>query len=239
VRRGRLIRIRTIVVLGAAGIALFVILTSVRSGLMYGQMSLNQLEENMIDTMISGHADLGTSEYALSQYDQNRLSGLELAAAIERSHETNGVPWMYGYHNWLYIARSVPRFVWPGKPGTDPEVAINQHFGFSQADQLTVPFSSGYADGGIIGVGVGLALMGLLLCLIQHFVWRLKSGALIYAGSTALLLNFEQYVAEYPLGWARCLVILLAVDFAIRGVTKLFGARPRRVRSRVSSVNEV
>jgi|GEM_PF-5087320 len=228
IRRTSHVRMRTLLIFGAVGMTFFVFITSVRSALMNGDMSIEDLETSMARTMFSSRSDLSSSASFLKDHHQNRLSGLELPAAIERSHATSGASWMYGYHNWLMVARSVPRFIWPGKPSTDPEVAITSHFGLQDADQLTVPFGSGYADGGVLGVAIGFALMGVSLCAIQHFVWNLKSAALIYTGSTVLLQNFEQYIAEYPLSWIRCLAVVLLLDAIIRPLAGAFNRNRRR-----------
>jgi hypothetical protein len=171
--------------------------------------------------------DLGVTLDSLVREDQDRLAGLEFVTAIEASHRGFHIAWMYGYHNWLCMARYVPRIIWRNKPGTDAEVAIDQHFGLEDTDQLSTPLSSGYADGGPLGMVLGFSILGVSLCVLQHSVWRMENGISIYLGSAVLLMNFEQYVLEYPIWWLRFLIMVVAADTVFRIVAFAFVGRKR------------
>lgn len=222
--------------LGCAGLS-FLVLSNFRSDLMLGRTGYNReiLQRNSKDTstkdigagIFTEGIDLSATSAFLTSYNLNRMSGLEFATAIESAHQSSNIPWMFGYHNWLVLARGVPRVIWPGKPDVDPKSAISQHFGFPDVDHLSLPFSSGYADGGIVGVAVGFAIMGVSLCLLQHWVWGMKNGLMIYLGSTVLLMNFEQYVLEYPVHWLRALAVLLSIDMVVRLICMPFHSTAR------------
>ena len=212
--------IRSIALISAAAVLSFIAISSFRYDLGYGRTAVEARTGTLAQEVLGGSLDIRAAGKFLREFNQGRLAGLEFVSAIENSRHTQNLPWMFGYHNWLVMARSVPRLLWAGKPQTDPEVAINRHYGLEDVDQLSLPFSSAYADGGVVGVVIGFAILGVSMCFIQHWVWRLENGFLLYMGSMSVLLNYEAYLLEYPLAWIRCLLVLVLVDASVRAVTK-------------------
>jgi hypothetical protein len=206
---------RTRVSLVAAAVVIFIILSNFRGHFDLAERRPGSTSGLIVGEMLADNLDMKEVATHLLAQDQGRLAGLEFASAIEGAHEDFGIPWMYGYHNYLVLVRSAPRVLYPGKPTIDPEVAINRHFGQADVDQLTTPLSSGYADFGGLGTVVGFILLGVSLCLLQHAVWKLPESAIVYLGSITLLMNFEQYVFQYPLEWIRTLSIVYVLAMAV------------------------
>jgi hypothetical protein len=200
-------------------IAAFAIITGYKAATQFGAVEAAGEGTAALD-VLTNRIDPESALKFLIFLNANRLAGLEFAGAIERSHVEQGIPWMYGGHNGLEIARSVPGFIWPGKPDLDPEVAINRHFDLEDIDQLSTPISSGFADFGAAGIVAGLALLGAVICFSQHLVWKMPGGWLMYFGSIGLLMRFETYTVEDPADWARCLLVLIMIDAAVRAAVE-------------------
>lgn len=198
-------------------LAAFAAITGYKAATQFGAIESAGEGTPALDVM-TNRIDPESALKFLMYLNADRLAALEFAGAIERSHEEQGTPWMHGYHNWLVISRSVPGFIWPGKPDLDPEVAVNDHFDLEDMDQLSTPISSGLADFGPVGIIFGLGLLGTMICICQHVVWKLPGGWLMYFGSIGLLLRFEIYTLEDPVDWARCLLVLIMIDVGVRAV---------------------
>lgn len=171
-----------------------------------------------------------------------RLAALEYPAAIEKAHTEKGIPYMLGHHNLVALGKAVPRVLWPGKPVEDPEGVVNNHFQlFNLNDQMATIIGSAYADGGIPGVLLGLPLLAVVLCIIQHWIWRFKEGLIMYLGGFGHIVHYEYYLFSYPVMWLRFLVIMVAVNFAVRLMLQMVGSVPgkRRLKNQPPGSNHL
>lgn len=172
------------------------------------------LRSNVFFDAVSMETD-DVYEYARADL-YGRLAGLEYPSAILKASFEGDVPYLHGYHNLVAASMAVPRVIWPGKPVADPKYIIDEHFNlWAIDDQLPTVIGSAFADGGIVGVVIGLPLLGVVMCLIQHLIWGLKDNLIIYLGGLGYLIHYETYLVAMPMNWLRLIAIVLIVNLCI------------------------
>jgi hypothetical protein len=167
--------------------------------------------------------DLGRSFEADSEYLENvrgRSRTSDLLIDIADSHH-EGTPVMGGAVIRAAIVASVPRVLWPGKEqfmATETwqvEELIEEHYGLPLVDMASTVFTHGYADGGVIGAMLYMALLGATLAVGEWARTRLRCALLglwVYALTVSLAVQVEQNVTDV-FGIGRVIVVLLVVDY--------------------------
>ena len=169
-----------------------------------------------------------------------RVAGLEYPAAMQKAHSEDNVPYMFGEHNLVAAGMTVPRVIWPGKPIYDPKWFIDDHYNlWAVDDQLPTPIGSAFADGGMLGVLVGLPLLAIVLCLLQHWIWGLRDGLYIYLGSLGILAHYETHLASIPLNWLRLIVIIIAINYVVHSLLRMMYGSPRGSQHRGWAVKQL
>ncbi len=165
-------------------------------------------------------------EDMLGRVIMRRLNGLDWAAAMMESRRNSGIAFLKGRHNLLTAAKIVPRVVWPSKPTVGLEAFVTRHFELSYFDQLGSLLGSAYADGGIIGVVLGFAFLGLFFVPALKLIFWRPDGIIIYMGAMIPLLAYENFIFKYTLQWLRWVLILMVINSMV-----LFAYRLIRTRS--------
>lgn len=229
-RPNREISLKSAIAIAAAVVTFFVILTGVKTAyykddsLQEAMISEHNLRGRFVTTL---GADGFLSTREISDYIRNdssyRIAGLEFPAAIERAHNKHGIAYMFGYHNLIAVSQTIPRIIWPGKLVDDPESVVVDHFGLGgvMGDQMSTLIGSAYADGGLLGVLIGMPLIAIVLCLMQGWVWSLEGGFIIYLANMNYLANFETFLLSNPLMSLRFILIMVVVNFAVRSMLEL------------------
>jgi hypothetical protein len=115
--------------------------------------------------------DLRTSFGTDSPYIYNvrkRANISDLLVDVMAAHD-RGVPFMGGRVFLTAVLAAVPRALWPGKEqlmATETwqvEELIEEHFGLPIFDMASSVLAHGYADGGLLGVVLYMALQGAVL----------------------------------------------------------------------------
>ncbi len=185
--------------------------------------------------------DLGRSFEKDSEYLENvrgRSRTSDLLIDIAESHE-EGTPAMGGAVIQAAVVASIPRMLWPGKEqfmATETwqvEELIEEHFGLPLVDMASTVFTHGYADGGVVGAVLYMALLGAVLAVGEWARTRPRCALLglwVYALAVSLAVQVEENVTDV-FGIGRVIAVLLVVDYlAGRRLERLATvARLRRV----------
>jgi len=149
--------------------------------------------------------------------DRTRM--LDLLLDIEDARR-GGAPVMGGRVLVTAVVSTIPRAVWPGKERLmavdtwQVEEVIERHFGLPVVDMASTVLTHGYADGGVAGVIVYMALFGLALGFCERYLGMARSalvGLAIYALGLSLAVQIEANVTDlFAVG--RVIAVLVVVD---------------------------
>lgn len=190
--------------------------------------------------------DLGTSLGEDSPYlenvrDRTRILDLLLDVAAARDA---GTPVMGGEVAAAALVSTIPRAVWPDKERLmavetwQVEELIERHFGLPIVDMASTVLTHGYADGGLPGVVIYMAVFGLALGLCERVLGGARSaliGLAVYAMGASLAVQVEGNVTDL-LAVGRVVVVLVVVDrLAGRWIERSTAiARPRPALGRAA-----
>lgn len=167
--------------------------------------------------------ELRASFGADSPYVENvrkRSNVPDLLVDVMAAHD-RGVPFMGGRVLLTALVAAIPRAIWRGKEhllATETwqvEEMIEQHFGLPIFDMASTVLTHGYADGGVPGVVLYMALLGMVLGVCERKLGASRSrllGLYVYALGVALAVQVEKDVtALFTVG--RFIAVLLLVDW--------------------------
>ena len=174
------------------------------------------------------------SEYLDNVQLRSRTS--ELLIDIAAAHR-DGAPLMGGEVLLAAVVATIPRMVWPGKERLlasetwQVEELIEQHFGLPISDVASTVLTHGYADGGVVGAVLYMALLGSLLGASERAGRRSGSALLglwVYALALSLAVQIEANVSDlFAVG--RVILVVVCLDrLAGRGIEQLTTMRPVR-----------
>lgn len=183
--------------------------------------------------------DLRASFGADSPYLYNvreRSNIPDLLVDVMAAHD-RGVPFMGGRVFLTALVAAVPRALWPGKEQLmatqtwQVEELIEQHFGLPIFDMASTVLTHGYADGGLPGSLVYMALLGAVLGFCERRAGRSRCallGLYVYALGVATAVQVETNVTDV-LVTGRFIIGLLLVEWlAGHGLERwVTAARPR------------
>jgi hypothetical protein len=183
--------------------------------------------------------DLRASFGADSPYLDNvrsRSNIPDLLVDVMAAHG-NGVPFMGGRVFLTALVAAVPRAIWPGKEqllATETwqvEELIERHFGLPIFDMASTVLTHGYADGGLVGMVLYMALLGVFLGVCERSLAAARNGLLglyVYALGMATAVQVEADVTDlFTIG--RLIAVLLLVDWlAGRRIERWVTAASRR-----------
>jgi len=158
----------------------------------------------------------------LIQNLQKRATGLDFPAAIMNAHLNYSIPFMYGNHNLLVSVKTIPRIIWPGKPTRGTQGEIIQNFELAQRDQIVTIFSSLYADGGIVGIIIGVGILSIFLAWVERLIFCRNDGIIVFILAFPILAQFETYFAKYCILWLRWTIIIMVVNSVIYYIYNAF-----------------
>jgi hypothetical protein len=176
-----------------------------------------------------------TSNAARNVFEQSfktdfgyRLDAFDESAAILNSHESKGIPYMWGDDFLMGAYQSVPA-IFATVPKRDPEEMIINHFELEDFDQVSTLFSSALADAGILGIPISFMVLGL----IHAYLWRncskRKISSLIALGTKCsyfamlpYLLAYEDYMGSYLAVGLRYWLVYTIIFMLILGCHAIF-----------------
>lgn len=230
---GRRLRLRQIGAYGAvAALVLFVMwpfmfhLREVAQNAGLGRTGIAARTDTLIRDVIPDALatfDLQASFTADSPYVDNvrkRSNVQDLLVDVMAAHD-RGVPVMGGRVFLTALVAAVPRFLWPGKEQVmatetwQVEEAIEEHFGLPIVDMASTVVTHGYADGGLVGVVLYMALLGAVLGVCERRVGTSRCallGLYAYALGVATAVGVETNVTDV-LVTGRFVVGLLLLDW--------------------------
>ena len=94
------------------------------------------------------------------------------------------------------------------------EELIERHFGLPLMDMASTVLTHGYADGGVIGVGLYMALMGVLLGICERSLASARCalvGLFVYGLGVSLAVQVEANVTDL-LAVGRVILVLMIAD---------------------------
>jgi len=183
--------------------------------------------------------DLTASFSAGSEYLENvreRSRILDLLMDVEAAHR-GGAPVLGGRGLLAALVATIPRAIWPGKERVmvtetwQVEELIQRHFGLPAVDMASTMLTHGYADGGVLGVIVYMALLGVLLGVCERSLGSSRSALLglwVYALGVSLAVQIEANVTDlFAVG--RVIAALLLADWLLgRRIERWITLGPRR-----------
>ena len=185
--------------------------------------------------------DLRTSLGADSPYVYNvrkRSNISDLLVDVMEAHD-RGVPFMGGRVFLTAVLAAVPRALWPGKEqllATETwqvEELIELHFGLPILDMASSVLAHGYADGGLVGVALYMALLGAVLGFCERKVGTSRCallGLCMYAMAVGRAIQVEADVTDVLL-LGRYIVGLLLLDWLVgQRMERWLTVARRRVR---------
>ena len=158
------------------------------------------------------------SEYLENVRGRSRTS--DLLIDIADAH-ADGTPVMDGAVIRAALVASVPRMLWPGKEqfmATETwqvEELIEEHYGLPLVDMASTVFTHGYADGGVVGAMLYMALLGATLAVGERARTRPRCALLglwVYALTVSLAVQVEENVTDV-FGIGRVILVLLVLDY--------------------------
>jgi hypothetical protein len=182
--------------------------------------------------------DLQRSFGADSPYVENvryRSQILDLLRDVMAAHR-DGVPFMGGRVFLTALIATIPRALWPGKEQLlatetwQAEELIETHFGLPIFDMASTILTHGYADGGVPGVVLYMALLGVLLGVCERSLGSARSrllGLYVYALGVAFAVQVEADITDlFAVG--RVIAVLLLVDWLAGRQIERWVTVPRR-----------
>jgi hypothetical protein len=171
-----------------------------------------------IRTFNLGQSFESDSEYLENVHGRSRMA--DLLIDVAESHR-EGTPVMAGAVIETAVVVSVPRILWPGKENFlatqtwQVEELIEEHYGLPLVDMASTVFTHGYADGGVVGAMLYMALLGGVLAVGEWARTRSRCALLglwVYALALSLAVQVEENVTDV-FGIGRVIAALLLVDF--------------------------
>jgi hypothetical protein len=151
---------------------------------------------------------------------RQRSQILDLLVDIMAAHR-DGAPFMGGKVLVAALVAVTPRALWPGKErlmATETwqvEELIEEHFGLPLFDMASTVLAHGYADGGLVGVVLYMALLGAVLGVCERKAGTARCallGLYAYALGMGTAIQVEANVTDI-FAVVRVLAVLLAADW--------------------------
>lgn len=211
---------------------IYVITTSIRVAMpsKYDEAGVSFMDKlaSSREVLSKGMSSQNLVERSLKVDMGYRLDAFDASAGILKSHETEGVPYMWGEHFLTGAHQSLPGIM-AMTAKEDPEQMVNNHFGLVDFDQLTTLYSSSIADCGILGIPLAFLVFGLG----HAYLWRQWSKKKIsgviawgakcsYFAILPYLLSFENYTGTYLTINLRYWVIYMIIFTSILGCYAVF-----------------
>jgi hypothetical protein len=211
---------------------IYVITTSIRVAMpsKYDEAGVSFMDKlaSSREVLSKGMSSQNLVERSLKVDMGYRLDAFDASAGILKSHETEGVPYMWGEHFLTGAHQSLPGIM-AMTAKEDPEQMVNNHFGLVDFDQLTTLYSSSIADCGILGIPLAFLVFGLG----HAYLWRQWSKKKIsgviawgakcsYFAILPYLLSFENYTGTYLTINLRYWVIYMIIFTSILGCYAIF-----------------
>jgi hypothetical protein len=153
--------------------------------------------------VLTGNSAKNLFEKSLRTDIGYRLDAFDESGAILKSHESQGIPYMWGENFLMGAYQSVPA-IFAKVRKQDPEKMIINHFELADFDQVSTLFSSALADGSMLGIPIAFMIIGLIHAILWRY-WcdRNKSGWIAmgtkfsYFAMMPYLLGYEDYIGSY------------------------------------------
>ncbi|HKZ04811.1 MAG TPA: hypothetical protein VJU81_05005 [Methylomirabilota bacterium] len=249
---GRRLGVRRLAVYGAVGVFAIVVMwpfmfhlrkVADQAGL-YGADFATRSDTLLVQVLPDAIAtfDLATSLSEGSEYRENvhdRTRMLDLLLDISAAHQA-GTPFMHGQVFAAALVSTVPRVLWPDKERLmavetwQVEELIERHFALPIIDMASTVLTHGYADGGVLGVVLYMALFGLALGLAERIFGKARNaliGLAVYAMALSLAVQIEGNITDV-FAVARVVAVLVVIDrLAGRWLERLSRETRGRVRA--------
>jgi hypothetical protein len=174
----------------------------------------NRVEENGVAETVQ----MGLQSSASRSANLDLLSDVILRTPRE-------IPYWGGYTYLTLVGSFVPRFLWPDKPAKQLGQAFGHRYGYvGKTDEGTafnlpilVEF---YLNFGLEGILLGMALVGILYYVIQHFVNSPGQDYLISLAGVVLIIPLLNIESDFSLAFGGLIMNGVALAMVLRTIRR-------------------
>jgi hypothetical protein len=223
--------IKAAIILVLPIILIYVVTTVLRVGL---PSDYDTAGVSFMDKLVSSKEVLATGIASKKLFEHGKLDvgyhldAFDEAAAVLKSHEMEGIPYMWGDSSLMAVYQAVPGIFAPF-PKEDEEEMLCNHFRLEPFDQLSNLYSTPIADFGILGIPIAFLVLGLIdAWLWRHWSKKKTSGLLGWGAKCAYfaiipyLLSYEDFAGGYIAINFRYWLVYIIIFATILGCLTFF-----------------